>query len=1057
MRSSMRKLVNMPYEANTDPLQLGGKRRQQVIFGAQGVRHFLQHAKSKGLSVGIVFADIASAFYTVIREVALGASTSDIDIATVVRRLGLGPEVMPQLHSALRGASCYADLGATTACQSYLRLSLEHTWFGVSSKHFVATTKGSRPGDSWADIVFNVLFSAILKGLKEQLTHQGVLLALPVPSTRTIWPGTVPYSEPQPTWQTTWADDLALLLRFTSPTRAPFELAHASSALLIALGRYGMRATIGEGKTEALVLLRGKGALQVRRKLFACRKPTIPVLTEDNIVQIPSTTAYKHLGGWITSASNMMAELRHRVTKAKAAYWRIAQSVLRNRKLDLVHRLQVFRATVMATLLWGAGAWPWLSQQEFRFFQVSVWDLYRLMMPSQFIDGMRVLPSHIEIMQTLKLPHPEDLLSEARARHLLALMKHAPDDVWALVHVDELSLTAYQNAVRWIWQACRREHELPSPENWEPWQCLICEKPSLWKRICTKSARRWRNHRLLWDHVWVWKEELHLHFWVKGFWKDPLPETTHRCLICKIDFSQYRAWFLHAHCKHDYRSIAGRATQGKFCPQCDRLYPTPRSLHHHLRYNASCRTYFWLHRGDVIAAPFDDVQLHPQCPWLPGNGQEEASSITPFDPDCDNLKADLQLTLRNFVPPENEENFVEYLEAELWGVICVALPYTTIVAAFTQWTETLAASCDPHLLETLDRLRTKLLNPFADRHTVDEIRPKAPADWLTLQWSAKAFGCRTWNWLPRELVFLHFYSGHRRSDDVQMCLEALSLPDGCTLSVASVDVAVNIERCDLMQTSVQQRWLSFIRDGFVCGLGNGPPCETWSVARSQAVEGLRNGGPRPLRDDDQLWGKPDLLAGEAHQVHVGNCLMGFSVRATMAQGVVGGFGYMEHPGDPRHMRQAPIGAASIWHSDVIRKCLELDTFHLLHLCQGHYGGLSAKPTGLLLTGIDSQIADRLAMQGRTTAIPTRSSIGRKDGKWRTSELKTYPPDFCRLLAEMFSSWLTKHVERPRCSIVEEVQWIRDLCIELNTDPAASTAQPDFCQVATASNSKNLFS
>ena len=307
LRSSMRRMVNGPYENSTDHLQLAGKRYQQVLFGAQCVRHYLQHCKDSGKSAGIIFADIASAFYTVVRQIALGASTSDLDVALVVKRLGLGPETMPALHEALKGDTCYAALGATPACQAYLRQSLDHTWFDVRSKHFVATHKGSRPGDSWADIVFNILFSSILKEVKKELQAQGILLEVPALNEPTIWPTETVHGELLPIWQTTWADDLALLLQFTTPAMATRDLAHASSALLRALRRYGMKATIGHGKTEALVMLRGPGSMAARRSLFSTANPTIPILEEDGVIFLPITTKYRHLGGILSSQQTMMA------------------------------------------------------------------------------------------------------------------------------------------------------------------------------------------------------------------------------------------------------------------------------------------------------------------------------------------------------------------------------------------------------------------------------------------------------------------------------------------------------------------------------------------------------------------------------------------------------------------------------------------------------------------------------------------------------------------------------------------------------------------------------
>ena len=343
----------------------------------------------------------------------------------------------------MSGKTCYHQLGASPACQAYLRQSLEHTWFGFANQHFVSTTKGSRPGDSWADIVFNILFSSILRELRAELHAQGVLLEMPVPATRTIWYAGTEHHSPIPIWQATWADDLALMLRFAQPSCAPVELGRASNTLLTALRRHGMTATIGAGKTEALVLLRGKGALPVRRQLFATKHPTIPVFEEDTLVQLPLTSAYKRLGGWVTAACNLMAELKHRISKARSAFWRIAKDVLRNQKLDLPNRIQIFRSVVLATLCWGAGSWPMLAQQEFHCFEMAVWDLYRLMMPKGKPNGQSEVHSHLDMLMYLHLPEPADLLKEARARHLLNLVRHAPIDLWALLHGDPAALQAY--------------------------------------------------------------------------------------------------------------------------------------------------------------------------------------------------------------------------------------------------------------------------------------------------------------------------------------------------------------------------------------------------------------------------------------------------------------------------------------------------------------------------------------------------------------------------------------------------------------------------------------
>ena len=96
-RASLRKWINEPYLVAGHSMQLGGKPHQQAQFGAQLTRSFLRWCKSNNKSAAVLFVDIASAFYKALREIATGADTSDQDIAQIVKRLGLGPEVMPAL------------------------------------------------------------------------------------------------------------------------------------------------------------------------------------------------------------------------------------------------------------------------------------------------------------------------------------------------------------------------------------------------------------------------------------------------------------------------------------------------------------------------------------------------------------------------------------------------------------------------------------------------------------------------------------------------------------------------------------------------------------------------------------------------------------------------------------------------------------------------------------------------------------------------------------------------------------------------------------------------
>ena len=76
----------------------------------------------------------------------------------------------------------------------------------------------------------------------------------------------------------------------------------------------------------------------------------------------------------------------------------------------------------------------------------------------------------------------------------------------------------------------------------------------------------------------------------------------------------------------------------------------------------------------------------------------------------------------------------------------------------------------------------------------------------------------------------------------------------------------------------------------------GPPCESWSKARSVPVESFDSGtgptlrrGQRILRDVQRLWGFDSLTIREVQQLCVGNALLGFAILAFMELLITGGY------------------------------------------------------------------------------------------------------------------------------------------------------------------------
>ena len=83
----------------------------------------------------------------------------------------------------------------------------------------------------------------------------------------------------------------------------------------------------------------------------------------------------------------------------------------------------------------------------------------------------------------------------------------------------------------------------------------------------------------------------------------------------------------------------------------------------------------------------------------------------------------------------------------------------------------------------------------------------------------------------RTLCFIHFFSGYRRVGDVHHQNEAQWEQNQTQIFCLSVDLCIQKEGGDLTLESSKSFWLDRIYSGAICGVGGGPPCETYTAAR----------------------------------------------------------------------------------------------------------------------------------------------------------------------------------------------------------------------------------
>lgn len=248
----------------------------------------------------------------------------------------------------------------------------------------------------------------------------------------------------------------------------------------------------------------------------------------------------------------------------------------------------------------------------------------------------------------------------------------------------------------------------------------------------------------------------------------------------------------------------------------------------------------------------------------------------------------------------------------------------------------------------------------------------------------------------RTLCFIHVFSGYRRVGDLQWQIEHHHIQGAVQIFCISVDYCLQDEQGDLAGAHSADWWAARILSGAICGLGGGPPCETWSAAR------LQPDGPRPLRSYDEPYGLPALSDKEWRQVDTGTRLVLFIVQMLALCAKVGACGFAEHPAFP--VWAWAMRPCSIWATTPLRWLRRLQAIQILTFDQCCVGCAARKPTtmALLRLGSFAREVQKLGAAGRCNhPFGQHPRLqGRDDaGGFKTSIAKVYPPQLNAMLAD----------------------------------------------------------
>ena len=1009
--------------------QVGGRPRIPVNFGVHMVRSHLRACVGQGKSASLVFLDLTEAFYRVLRPLALGGTWDDQTLAAMAARLHLDNGAIHDLRCRLAEPDALDRAGVPEFHRKYLQALHVDTHFHLVDQDIgerVRTTFGSRPGDSFADVVFGYLWARVLHQLEASMNELGLLTHLPCPEHCGVFAELT--DEKVPFLGPTWCDDLCICLSHDSPRGIETKTATTLSLILDLCHEHGMSPNLKKGKTEVLFSLRGAGSRDLKRKYYgqkACG--VLHVVGERTTYSIGVVGEYRHLGGLVHATGDMRKEIRRRLAIAHSTFSKFRRILFHNNAFTQAKRVTIFQTLVMSQFTYGIETWTFDDIKTRTSLHAGVMRLYRrfLKVPHD---------AHVtdeEILVHIGLPSPSTLLRRARLRYLGQLQRSGPEDIWPIVMQDAQWLRLIKDDIQWLWRQLSNSSPLCDPEqDYSHWEFLMQSYPRYWKRLVSRGVQ---HESLQMEHAQVVHQRSGvivrclqefgcLNPLVEPPCRDKLVSTDRGlfgCLQCEVACKTKAGEAVHQNRKHGVRSRLRFLYAGSSCPCCLKEYHLPERVHHHLRTSRRCRLEL-LARGPLPdpatgCGSKEHVayeEAHNRLvPYQVGAGPLLPSPhADPADDAEENIEVDFALLGRiNSCLSQCHDFPDDLLLAELraairsepvtWTAYCKTLDYMDALMEEVDQ-ETDAPEMQAYL-ELRGRLRSTDLWPFmkTERITGSDLVPGAWESYLKevleapgLTWRRslsttipRSFGC--------ERYLLHFFSGRRRAGDLQFYLDQFSSVD-FVLHTVSIDIVVDSALGDLMSTTAQEYWIRAIRCGFVVGLLGGPPCETWSRARGRELEGRR--GPRVLRTPEFPWGLCSLGLRELKQLIFGSTLLLYMLEAFIMVTLCGAPALLEHPAEPKDLSKV-----TIWRLVVVAIIEVLPGVSRYEISQGQFGSESSKPTALLCANLHN-IRHHLRTHQLWKTPPTSVSIGTdSQGNFRTAKLKEYPPALNRALAGAF--------------------------------------------------------
>ena len=559
------------------PGQFGGFAGQEVLFGSQALRIAGRTALAKGLSFGVLFVDLATAFHCLVREMVVGIGDAD-KLHFVMEALHWSDDARQRLQLGHALPCLLESLGAPAYLVRLMRNVHDSTWTTINGKEYLRTHRGTRPGSPIADAVFHFIMYDFSMALKQYLQDSGSAALFEEHLAMDLD-------------MIIWSDDLAVPLLAERASMLVPKLLHLLDFVKAEFCKRGFQLNLAKGKTGVVATFCGPDAATLRRQYQLIPQPGMWHTFEDGSESfVHMTPAYRHLGTLFTSDQQLDTEIAFRIGVSRAAFDQIRKRILANRHLPIRLRLQLFNSLVLSKLYFAAGSWHTPTGRQIDRLRTAISRMIKIIYGNALpTRATAQLFSHAGILD------PRAKLATERLLYAQRLFHHGPAFLQLMIHAE-----AEHHPFSWL-VGLRHDLQWMQGVEADPDPMLVAHDMTDLIDHWQRDTGRWKHriHRVGRRHLYQEAMILEVQQWHADIFKllrsqaftfcpDPaqlhLQERLYPCPDCDRCFTTPQGVHTHRRKKHGVFSLEHHLLDSATCPACLTYLWSTQRVQQHLAY-----------------------------------------------------------------------------------------------------------------------------------------------------------------------------------------------------------------------------------------------------------------------------------------------------------------------------------------------------------------------------------------------------------------------------------------------------------------------------------------